>query len=136
MSELPLHHLHFLKLAARLSVGFVWLWEGLVPKVWFPDQRQFDMVRSSGWWWGSSGATLYWLGIAQIIAGMILMLGWKEKLGQVVATLSVIVMMILVICNHPAAVHDPFGGLAKDACLFTCSAVVWVLSGRTNGTRC
>lgn len=135
MNDIPLHHLHILKLAARISVGFVWLWEGLVPKVLFPDQRQFDMVRSSGWWWGSPEITLHWLGIAQIIAGLIVMFGWKEKLGQVVATVSVIVMMFLVIGNHPAAVHDPFGGLAKDACLFTCSAVVWVLSGRTLGLR-
>jgi len=59
------------------------------------------------------------------------MSGWLEKLGQVVATVSVIVMMFLVIGNHPAAVHDPFGGLAKDACLFTCSAVVFLLSGKT-----
>jgi hypothetical protein len=62
------------------------------------------------------------------------MSGWLEKLGQVVATVSVIVMMCLVIGNHPAAVHDPFGGLAKDACLFTCSAVVFFLSGRTRVT--
>jgi uncharacterized membrane protein YphA (DoxX/SURF4 family) len=131
MNTIPLHHLHYLKLAARFSVGFVWLWEGLVPKVLFPDQRQFDMVLNSGWWWGSPQATLHLLGIAQIIAGLILMSGWLEKLGQVVATVSVIVMMFLVIGNHPAAVHDPFGGLAKDACLFTCSAVVFLLSGKT-----
>jgi uncharacterized membrane protein YphA (DoxX/SURF4 family) len=131
MNTIPLHHLHYLKLAARLSVGFVWLWEGLVPKVLFPDQRQFDMVMHSGWWWGSPQATLHWLGIAQIIAGLILISGWLEKLGQVVSTVSVIVMLFLVIGNHPAAVHDPFGGLAKDACLFTCSAVVFLLSGKT-----
>lgn len=131
MNTIPLDHLHYLKLAARFSVGFVWLWEGLVPKVLFPDQRQFDMVLRSGWWWGSPLATLQVLGIAQIIAGLILMSGWLEKLGQIVATLAVVVMMFLVIGNDPAALHDPFGGIAKDACLFTCSAVVFFLSGRT-----
>lgn len=131
MNTIPLHHLQALKISARLSVGFVWLWEGLMPKVLHPSQTQFDMVLSSGWWWGSPEATLYWLGMAQIIAGIILMSGLWEKLGQVVATVSVIVMMFLVIGNHPSAVHDPFGGLAKDACLFTCSAVVMLLSGKT-----
>lgn len=131
MNTIPLHHLHYLKLAARFSVGFVWLWEGLMPKVLYPSQAQFDMVRSSGWWWGTPETTLYWLGIAQVIAGLILMVGLWEKLGQVVATVAVIVMMFLVIGNHPAAIHDPFGGLAKDACLFTCSAVVYLLSGKT-----
>jgi uncharacterized membrane protein YphA (DoxX/SURF4 family) len=122
--------LYYLKLAARLSVGFVWLWEGLMPKILYPSQLQIDMVRNSGWWWGSPELTLHWLGWAMVVAGLILMSGWLERVAQVVATAAVLVLMVLVIGNHPAALHDPFGGLAKDACLFTCSAVVWVLSRR------
>jgi uncharacterized membrane protein YphA (DoxX/SURF4 family) len=124
------HRHHALKLAARWSVGFVWIWEGLVPKVLHPSQIQLDMVARSGWWWGSPEQTLHWLGIAMMVAGALLCLGIKERLGQLVATIAVLVLMVLVISNHPAAVHDPFGGLAKDACLFTCSALVWVLGKR------
>jgi hypothetical protein len=36
-----------------------------------------------------------------------------------------------VIGTNPGALHDPYGGLVKDACLVTCSALVWYLSGRT-----
>ncbi len=125
--------LHFLKVAARCAVAFVWLYEGLVPKILFPSAMQVDMVRHSGWWWGSPEVTVQWLGIAMVVAALILMSGWLEKLAQLVATVSVLVLMVLVIRNHPEALHDPFGGLAKDACLFTCSAVVWLLSGRTGG---
>ena len=88
------------------------------------------MIRRSGWWWGSPELTIQWLGIAMICAGLVIMSGWFERLAQVVATLSVLVLMVLVIRNHPPALYDPFGGLAKDACLFTCSAVVWLLSGK------
>jgi hypothetical protein len=38
--------------------------------------------------------------------------------------------MILVATNEPRAVTDPFGGLAKDACLFACAAVVCCLAPR------
>ena len=65
-----------------------------------------------------------------IVASLLLFGGWFEKLGQLVATASVLVLMVLVIRNHPPALYDPFGGLAKDACLFACSWVVWRLSGR------
>ena len=125
-----LQQLHALKIAARCSVGFVWFWEGLMPKVLYPSQLQLDMVRSSGWWWVSPEVTLYWLGIAMMIAGICLCIGFKERLTQLVATLSVLILMVLVIGNCPQALHDPFGGLAKDACLFTCSAVVWALPNR------
>lgn len=130
-APLTLAHLHRLKLAARFSVGLVWFWEGLVPKVLHPSHSQLEMVARSGWWWGSPGQTLHWLGIAMMAAGLILMSGWREKLGQFVATVSVLVLMVLVIVNHPEALRDPFGGLVKDACLFTCSALVWYLSGKT-----
>lgn len=120
--------LHRLKLAARFSVGFVWMWEGLVPKLLFPSPLQIDMVARSGWWIVSPASTLQWLGAAMIVAGLILMSGWQERLAQLVATLSVLILMVLVIGTHPASLNDPFGGLAKDACLFTCSAVVWFLS--------
>ncbi|MDB6139859.1 MAG: hypothetical protein JWO94_2931 [Verrucomicrobiaceae bacterium] len=124
--------LHRLKVAARCAVGFVWLYEGLVPKILHVSDHQIEMVQSSGWWWGSPTTTLNWLGIAMMIAGLVLMIGWWEKLAQVVATAAVLVLMVLVIRNFPPALYDPFGGLAKDACLFTCSAVVWLLSGKTS----
>ena len=124
--------LHALKIAARCSVGFVWIYEGLVPKILHDSVQQVCMVQSSGWWWGSPEGTLHVLGAAMIVAGVILVSGWLEKLAQVVATVSVLVLMVLVATNYPAALYDPFGGLAKDACLFTCSALVWMLSGKTN----
>jgi uncharacterized membrane protein YphA (DoxX/SURF4 family) len=114
-----------IKTAARLSVGLVWLWEGLVPKVLFPSPLQIEMVRASGWWWGSPEQTLFWLGWAMVPAGLAIMSGIRERAAALVASLSVLVLMVLVITTNPAALHDPFGGLVKDACLFTCAALVW-----------
>lgn len=134
-APLPIDHLpllHALKVSARVAVGFVWLWEGLVPKILRVTPVEIEMIERSGLWWGSPEATLQWLGIAMIVAGVILMIGWLERLGQFVATASVLVLMVLVIRNSPGAWHDPYGGLAKDACLFSCSAVVWFLSPITN----
>ena len=117
--------LQWLKTAARWSVGFVWVWEGLVPKVLYPPQLEFDMVRRSGLWWGSPEQTVWWLGVAMIIAGLVIMSGIKERLAVLVSTVSVLALMGLVIGTNPAALRDPVGGLAKDACLFACAALVW-----------
>jgi uncharacterized membrane protein YphA (DoxX/SURF4 family) len=114
-----------IKTAARLALGFVWVWEGLVPKILFPSHAQFEMVRQSGWWTGSPEQTLFWLGAAMIPAGLAIMIGLWEKIAAAVATISVLVLMVLVIGTNPAALHDPYGGLAKDACLFVCAALVW-----------
>lgn len=60
-----------------------------------------------------------------IVAGLAIMSGIKEKLAVLVASLSVLVLMVLVISTHPEALSDPFGGLAKNSCLFVCAALVW-----------
>lgn len=114
-----------IKTAARLSLGLVWVWEGLMPKVLFPSAMDVEMVRRSGWWVGSPEDTLFWLGCAMIPAGLAIMSGLWERAAALVSTLSVLVLMVLVISTNPAALHDPFGGLVKDACLFTCAALVW-----------
>jgi uncharacterized membrane protein YphA (DoxX/SURF4 family) len=122
-----------LKIAARLGLGFVWVWEGLVPKILNQTPAEVEMVRHSGLWWVSPEITLQWLGAAMILAGLIVMSGIKERLAVLVATAAVLILMVLVIRNEPASVVDPYGGLAKDACLFVCAAVVWWLAPLTNG---
>lgn len=114
-----------IKTAARLALGFVWVWEGLLPKMLWPSQLQCDMVLRSGWWVGSPEATVWWLGLAMVAAGLAIMSGLAERLAVGVATIAVLVLMVLVIGTYPAALCDPFGGLAKDACLFVCAGLVW-----------
>jgi len=114
-----------IKTAARISVGFVWLWEGLVPKMLWPSQLQFDMVRRCGWWIGSPEATLWWLGLAIFLYGVLIVSGLWEKAVALASVLAVLVLMVLVIGTNPAALIDPFGGLAKDACLMVNAALIW-----------
>jgi DoxX-like family len=117
--------LNRLKTAARVSIGLVWIYEGLVPKIFFPDALQHDMVARSGLWLGSPEATLFWLGMAIAFGGLVIISGWKERLMALLSTLAVLVLMVCVIGTHPAALYDPFGGLIKDTCLFVCAAIIW-----------
>ena len=52
-----------IKTAARLSLGLVWLWEGLVPKVIFPSPLQVEMVRTQRLVVGFAGADAYLAGL-------------------------------------------------------------------------
>jgi len=120
--------LYRLKITCRVALGFVWFWEGLVPKVLLPNDVQFAMVRHSGLWWGTPEMTLSWVGWGMVAAGLVIMSGYRERLAVLVATLTLLPLMALVIVNQPLALTDPYGGLAKDACLFACAAVVWWLA--------
>jgi uncharacterized membrane protein YphA (DoxX/SURF4 family) len=118
------------KIAARSALGFVWLYEGLVPKIFFPSlhPEQTDLVVRSGLYWPTPELTLIALGVAQAALGLLLLAGWRERLATMLATLGMLVLIGLVAWGRPDLLTDPFGALAKDACLLACAGVVWLLS--------
>ena len=132
--SLPLvRRMHFAKVAARCSLGLVWLYEGLVPKILFLSAHpaQIELVQRSGIFWPTPELTLIALGVAQALAGIVLMIGWAERAAVVVATAAMFVLIFLVAAGIPAMLTDPFGALAKDLCLIACAFVVWLLAPAT-----
>lgn len=131
MKAIPLtRKLHLAKVAARISLGLVWLYEGLVPKLLYLSAHpaQIELVRRSRLFWPTPELTLVMLGVAQALAGIILIVGWAERRAVLVATFAMFVLILLVATGEPAMLTDPFGALAKDICLVACAYVVWLLA--------
>jgi uncharacterized membrane protein YphA (DoxX/SURF4 family) len=117
---------------ARVSLALVWIYEGLVPKILFvrAHPEQIALVRGSGIFWGTPEATLLGLGMAQMIAGLILLVGWMERVMAVTMTIAMFVLIVLVASGRPAMLTDPFGALIKDLCLVACAVAVVLLGDR------
>jgi uncharacterized membrane protein YphA (DoxX/SURF4 family) len=128
------HTLRLIKLIARISLGLVWIYEGLVPKILFlnANSAQLDLVRRSGLFWASPAATLVALGIAQVVMGVILIAGWAERTAVALATFGMFLLIVLVASGIPHMLIDPFGALAKDFCLISCAVTVWLLAPITS----
>lgn len=125
-----------LKIVCRWSLGLVWIWEGLIPKILWPTVMQTETVERSGLFWPDPERFLQGLGLAMIVAGVILCVGWMERLAVLTATLAMGVLIVLVLGNHPASIGDMHGGIGKDLCLIACAWVVWELGkGEASGSR-
>ena len=122
--------LYHLKLVCRWSLGFVWIWEGLVPKILLPQAMQREVVLNSGLYWPDPDGFLVGLGILMILAGIVICIGWFERLSVLVASLAMTILIFLVVGNRPESLGDMHGGIAKDACLYATAWVVWVLGKR------
>lgn len=123
------HVLYQLKLVCRWSLGFVWIWEGLVPKIlWTGDARQRPLVEESAFYWPDPDTFLVILGSGMIVLGVILCLGLMERAAVLVASLAMTFLIFLVAGTHPELVADLDAGIAKDACLFAAAWVVWKLA--------
>jgi uncharacterized membrane protein YphA (DoxX/SURF4 family) len=125
--------LRTVKVLARVCLGVVWLYEGLVPKILFlsAHPEQIELVRRSGLFWPTPELTLIALGIAQLAAGAILITGWAERAMVSLTTLGMFALIVLVAAGNPAMLTDPFGALAKDVCLVSCAVTVWLLAPAT-----
>lgn len=118
-----------LKLTCRWALGFVWIWEGLVPKIfWTTDTRQPAMVAKSGLYWPDPETFLMILGGGMVVAGVILCIGWMERAAVLTVSVAMTILIFLVAGNNPELVADLDAGIAKDACLYACAWVVWKLA--------
>jgi peptidoglycan/LPS O-acetylase OafA/YrhL len=120
--------LHVIKIVSRFALGTVWLYEGVVPKILFLRADELDLVERSGLMWRTPEWTLEILGVAQIVFGLWLIIGWAERLAVAIATLWMWILIILVAGGNPAMLTDPYGALVKDLCLIACAVTVWMLA--------
>jgi uncharacterized membrane protein YphA (DoxX/SURF4 family) len=116
------------KVIARSALGLVWLYEGLVPKILFLRADEIDLVKNSGLVWLTPEFTLLMVGIAQVLIGTWLILGWAERLATAVATGWMLILILVVASESPGMLTDPYGALIKDLCLIACALTVWVLA--------
>ena len=124
----PLATLYSLKLVCRWALGFVWIWEGLIPKILLPTAVQTALVERSGLYWPDPNTWLTLLGSAMTLAGIAICIGLWERAVVLVASLAMTVLIFLVVGNHPESLSDLHAGIAKDACLYACAWVVWKLA--------
>ena len=120
--------LWIVKVSARVALGIVWIYEGLVPKILFVRADELDLVERSGVWWSSPLLTLQIMGLVQILVGLWLLVGWGERAAVTLASLWMCGLIVLVAAGNPWMLTDPYGALVKDVCLIACAAAVWLLA--------
>lgn len=101
----------------RGGVGFIWITEGLFPKIAFQTQLELDVVARSGLVTMSPSDFLWWLGVAQASAGALVLL---LKPGRILAVLMIglafalVALPVLVSLSDPTLWVHPFGPLIKN----------------------
>lgn len=117
-----------LAVCARLALALVWLSEGLGLKLFLRDPVELDVVARSGLWLVSPLATLLAVGALEALAGAVLLVGYRPRLAAVVTTAALVAITAGVVGTAPELLAAPLSGVAKNAALVVCAAVVWTFS--------
>lgn len=64
---------------ARSTLAFVWIYQGIVPKILRPDTGELEIFRSTGVYPGDSLTGVMALGGAQALLGAFHLVAWKSK---------------------------------------------------------
>jgi uncharacterized membrane protein YphA (DoxX/SURF4 family) len=114
-------------LVARTSLACVWIYEGLMPKLLFPQASRAFLVHS-GLYVISPEFTLVSFGVAEIIFGLLMLTGRFELWLIALSSLGVVTLGGMAAILQPESMADPAGGFSKNLALLGCAAVVWLLA--------
>lgn len=101
----------------RLGVGLIWITEGLLPKIFFQQEWERQVVVQSGLVPMDPGLFLIGMGLAQALSGCLVLAGEgrAERVMLAGQALALVVLPILVSWQDPLLWFHPFAPLVKNA---------------------
>ena len=122
------------RLALQIGLGFIWIYEGLIPKMLVPlTDLEIGVVAASGLVPnGLEAPLLRVLGGAEILLGILVIWGGWSRPLCVVQFSVVSFFTVLIPATHPSTLVHPFGLLSKNIPILGAIAALWWLadSGR------
>ncbi|MGG3279518.1 DoxX-like family protein [Paenibacillus solani] len=98
----------FIHALSVLLLVILWCYEGLVPKLLFPEAGELDLLRQSGLAVGQESLTLTLLGLSEIGAGLLTLFFHKSRLWYRLLIILLMVLMLGAWMIEPELMKAPF----------------------------
>ncbi len=125
---MPSRSVRLIPLILRTGLGFVWTYEGLVPKFLFSPSQAVEIVARSHLVPFHSHAFVLGLGVVEVILGLALWAGVCVKWVSAVQLALLIVFTAALAVTSPALLADPLGGVSKNVGLMAATLCLFLLS--------
>ncbi|MBO8162202.1 MAG: DoxX-like family protein [Brevibacillus sp.] len=112
---------------AKMALGFVWLWEGVVPKLMYPSAEELALVDRTGLAWWDAASFVPFLGICEMVLGTMLLCGLLPRLCALLSLILLLFFTAVLPWFAPELLYHPFGALSKNAGLIVCSLLLLLL---------
>ena len=110
---------------ARIGLGLVWVYQGIVPKLFFPMEFELDIIERSQMYLHSPRVMIFLVGIGETAIGLWLLSGYRERFACLFATSFMLLLQVIVVFIEPSLLIGPFGGIAKNIGLIALAWIVW-----------
>jgi len=110
-------------LAARLTLAFVWLYQGIVPKLIMHHPDELRMLHDGGISRSAARPLLTVIGWAELALGLIILLAWRARWPLWLTLVLMSVAAIGVIFATPSFTLAPFNPITLNFCVFALTVI-------------
>jgi len=110
---------------ARIGLGLVWVYQGVIPKLFFPMEFELDIIQRSQLYLYSPEVMIFLVGLGESTIGLWLLSGYRERFACLFATAFMLFLQVIVVFIEPSLLIGPFGGIAKNIGLIALAWIIW-----------
>jgi len=110
---------------ARLSIAFIWIWHGLVPKLIFHHFDEQTMLAQAG----LPIHFLPWIGALEIVFGLVVLATWNRRFFFVANILLMLAACVAVAINSPSYLAAAFNPVTLNLAVIALSVIGLVAAG-------
>jgi len=116
---------------ARVTLAFVFLWHGLVPKLLYRHPDELALLRDSGLSANAATHVVVIVGVAEVVYGVALLLLWRVRALFLLAAGAMLVITPGILIGSPRFIPAAFTPVTLNLCVAALGVVGWIAGGMT-----
>lgn len=113
---------------ARISIAFVWIYHGLIPKLIYRDAAETAMMRDMGISAERAAALLAPAGFVEILLGLILICAWRQRWPLALTGGLMALALLGVALSSPAYLTTAFNPVTLNFQMISLCVIGWIAS--------
>ncbi|TDQ36382.1 DoxX-like family protein [Aureibacillus halotolerans] len=119
-----------------IVLAFIWVYQGLVPKILFQDAGELALFRGTGMFQGHEALFLYALGTAQILFGLLILRFSRTKMLHRINILSLVCLGFGALMSQWSIFAAPFNPTTITMAMIGLSLIALLNGDLPNASNC
>jgi hypothetical protein len=121
--------------AARCALAFIWVYQGVIPKLVFPDTGEREVLRASGLVPGLESRVLTAVGIAEVVFGVLFLTLWRTRSLFLVNAVLLVLLALGAAFSQPGLLVAPFNPVTLNLAMIALGVVGYLSSSHLPSSR-
>jgi uncharacterized membrane protein YphA (DoxX/SURF4 family) len=124
-------NLFLIHAVARLSIAFIWIWQGLIPKLLYNHVDEIRMLTQAG----LSPSLVPWIGAGEVLVGVLIVCTWRLRVIFVGNAALMIALTMLMATESSPYLVAAFNPMTLNAGMFALAIAGWLASTNLPSAR-